>query len=176
MFCNTFRFSSEYADDTIGLVYYNYRHFNPWSATWLCRDKEGENGSANLYSFCFGYPFNTDSLGLKVDNKSKCPVVIKPENDHPRGIVVRPGGTYSGEQDGVYRCCNNNPGCVVYKTVDHINVTVTDDGIKPSGGSFLENIVQRCIGGCKGEGFLADNTNWPTMDEVKELCDEAGKK
>ena len=27
--CNPFRFSSEYADDALGLVYYNYRHYEP---------------------------------------------------------------------------------------------------------------------------------------------------
>jgi len=26
---NPFRFSSEYADDELGLVYYNYRYYNP---------------------------------------------------------------------------------------------------------------------------------------------------
>ena len=35
---NPFRFSSEYHDDTLGLVYYNYRHYNPMVGRWICRD------------------------------------------------------------------------------------------------------------------------------------------
>ena len=36
---NPFRFSSEYHDDTLGLVYYNYRHYNPADGRWTSRDK-----------------------------------------------------------------------------------------------------------------------------------------
>ncbi len=32
---NPFRFSSEYHDDTIGLVYYNYRNYNPCEGVFL---------------------------------------------------------------------------------------------------------------------------------------------
>ena len=35
---NPFRFSSEYHDDTLGLVYYNYRHYNPTAGRWISRD------------------------------------------------------------------------------------------------------------------------------------------
>ena len=35
---NSFRFSSEYHDDTLGLVYYNYRHYNPTDGRWCSRD------------------------------------------------------------------------------------------------------------------------------------------
>lgn len=35
---NPFRFSSEYADDELGLVYYNYRHYNPLDGRWVNRD------------------------------------------------------------------------------------------------------------------------------------------
>ncbi len=35
---NPFRFSSEYHDDTLGLVYYNYRHYNPIDGRWCGRD------------------------------------------------------------------------------------------------------------------------------------------
>ena len=35
---NPFRFSSEFHDDTLGLVYYNYRHYNPKDGRWLGRD------------------------------------------------------------------------------------------------------------------------------------------
>ena len=48
---NPFRFSSEYADDTLGLVYYNYRHYNPLDARWTSRDPLEEWGGSGLYSF-----------------------------------------------------------------------------------------------------------------------------
>ncbi len=35
---NPFRFSSEFADDALGLVYYNYRHYDPVTGRWLSRD------------------------------------------------------------------------------------------------------------------------------------------
>ena len=44
-----FRFSSEYADDETGLVYYNYRYYSPELGRWLSRDPIGEKGGLNLY-------------------------------------------------------------------------------------------------------------------------------
>ena len=35
---NPYRFSSEYADDALGLVYYNYRHYEPVMGRWMQRD------------------------------------------------------------------------------------------------------------------------------------------
>lgn len=49
---NPFRFSSEYADDMLGLVYYNYRHYNPEDGRWTSRDVILEDGGNNIYEFC----------------------------------------------------------------------------------------------------------------------------
>ena len=46
---NPFRFSSEFHDDTLALVYYNYRHYNPLSGRWLGRDPAEEENGFNLY-------------------------------------------------------------------------------------------------------------------------------
>ena len=46
---NPFRFSSEYADDETGLVYYNYRYYSPRLGRWLSRDPIKEDGGENLY-------------------------------------------------------------------------------------------------------------------------------
>ena len=46
---NKFRFSCEYMDDELGLVYYNYRHFNPLDGRWINRDPLQEKGGWNLY-------------------------------------------------------------------------------------------------------------------------------
>ena len=64
---NPFRFSSEYADDTLGLVYYNYRHYNPVDGRWTSRDPLDEFQCNNLYVFVFnvGGHLENDGLGLK---------------------------------------------------------------------------------------------------------------
>ena len=53
---NPFRFSSEYADDALGLVYYNYRHLEPVTGRWLNRDPIEEKGGENLYAFSGNNP------------------------------------------------------------------------------------------------------------------------
>ena len=55
---NPFRFSSEYADDALGLVYYNYRHYEPMMGRWLSRDKLEEDVSALRYVFVGNAPIN----------------------------------------------------------------------------------------------------------------------
>ena len=54
---NPFRFSSEYADDELGLVYYNYRYYNPQNGRWISRDPIGEEEKTNnLYWFVRNHP------------------------------------------------------------------------------------------------------------------------
>ena len=47
---NPFRFSSEYADDETGLIYYNYRYYSPHLGRWIKRDPIEEEGGVNLYN------------------------------------------------------------------------------------------------------------------------------
>ena len=62
---NKFRFSCEYADDELGLVYYNYRHLNPTDGRWINRDPIQEQGGWNLYSFINNsINIEADLLGL----------------------------------------------------------------------------------------------------------------
>ena len=61
---NKFRFSSEYMDDELGLIYYNYRHLNPLDGRWISRDMIDEMDSNNLYGFVKNRTtFNLDYLG-----------------------------------------------------------------------------------------------------------------
>ena len=61
---NPFRFSSEYADDALGLTYYNYRHLDHAAGRWLSRDPIEEQGGWNLYGLCGNCVLNTiDALG-----------------------------------------------------------------------------------------------------------------
>ena len=48
---NPFRFSSEYYDSELDLVYYNYRHYSPSLGRFLSRDPIAEQGGLNLYAF-----------------------------------------------------------------------------------------------------------------------------
>ena len=48
---NPFRFSSEYYDSELDLVYYNFRHYSPSLGRFLSRDPIQEQGGLNLYAF-----------------------------------------------------------------------------------------------------------------------------
>ena len=60
---NPFRFSSEYADDLIALVYYNYRHLDLVVGRWLCTDPITDFVGYNQYWFSL-VCFVPDFLGL----------------------------------------------------------------------------------------------------------------
>ena len=62
---NPFRFSSEYVDDTLGLVYYNYRHYNPLCGRWISADpaEDAMESPESPYAFC-NNKLAFDVLGL----------------------------------------------------------------------------------------------------------------
>lgn len=61
---NPFRFSAECHDDTLGLVYYNYRHYDCIVGRWLSRDSLDEQGGLCLYMYCNNRPEDrVDSKG-----------------------------------------------------------------------------------------------------------------
>ena len=53
---NPWHFSSEFSDDEIGCVYYNYRHYEPTKGRWLNRDVLMEEAERCLYLFCGNDP------------------------------------------------------------------------------------------------------------------------
>ena len=62
---NPFRFSSEHHDEDLGLVYYNYRHYNPTDGRRTSRDPIAEEGGWNLYGFVNNRPIDVmDILGM----------------------------------------------------------------------------------------------------------------
>ena len=64
--CNPFRFSSEYSDDILGLIYYNFRHYVPDDGRWSCLDIIEDVVGKNLYSFVDNFSMSSsDYLGLK---------------------------------------------------------------------------------------------------------------
>ena len=58
------QWSSEYNDTELGLVYYNYRHYNPADGRWIGEDPICVDGSYNLYAFVKGTTYLTDFRGL----------------------------------------------------------------------------------------------------------------
>ena len=61
---NPFRFSSEYCDEETGLVYYNYRYYNPELGRWISRAPIEEQGGYNLYGMIGNNPlYGWDDLG-----------------------------------------------------------------------------------------------------------------
>ncbi len=64
-FSNTWRFSSEYADDSLVLIYYNYRHYEPVYGRWMGRDPYENSHEINNYLMCINKSFDAfDVLGL----------------------------------------------------------------------------------------------------------------
>ncbi len=56
---NPFRFSTKFADDENGLIYYGYRYASPSSGRWISRDRSEEVSGANLFNFCRNNPVNS---------------------------------------------------------------------------------------------------------------------
>ena len=65
------QWSSEYNDTELGLIYYNYRHYNPVDGRWIRRDIIGENTiTMSIYQYNFNTPTMLyDYLGM-IDNLS----------------------------------------------------------------------------------------------------------
>lgn len=109
---NPFRFSSEYADDELGLVYYNYRYLNPREGRWIGRDSIAEESGNNLYKFSGNDPIDFyDILGNDYTKLSK----FKVEKVPGRSIAPRLGAGYpsiagmSIEMTSLPFCCNVSP-------------------------------------------------------------------
>ena len=58
------QWSSEYNDTELGLVYYNYRHYNPVDGRWIGRDIIGILGGLNVYGYNCLFSIESDWLGL----------------------------------------------------------------------------------------------------------------
>lgn len=85
-----FQWSSEFSDAELGLVYYNYRHYNPKDGRWINRDPIAEQGGWNLYRFVKNNCSTLiDSLGKKLEklNLSSNQIPLEFVNDLPEYIA-----------------------------------------------------------------------------------------
>ena len=117
------QWSSEYNDTELGLVYYNYRHYNPAVGRWMVRDNVGEIGGYNNYGYVAnGVIAIRDNLGqhytVNVDEET-CTIIFKlvivlvfdstiPKNDKQliqKQIESTIESEWSGQKKG---CCTVN--------------------------------------------------------------------
>lgn len=67
-----FLYSCEYHDEDLGLIYYNYRHYNPQDGRWISRDPIGEKGGVHLYGFVKNNPvLISEYLGLSFSSREE---------------------------------------------------------------------------------------------------------
>ena len=82
---NPVRFSSKFADNESGMVYYGYRYYAAGSGTWINRDPSDEQGGLNLVGFNNNNPISFyDELGEALGGKPK-PPTPKPPTPKPPG-------------------------------------------------------------------------------------------
>ena len=107
-FCkyNPFRFSSEYADNALDMLYYNYRSYVPKAGRWMSRDPAFE--SLNTVVFCQNNTQNLiDVLGLK------CTIIIWAGHDYNALKYINKlieGNIGPGDSDylGIVSCNRDN--------------------------------------------------------------------
>ena len=76
---NPLQWSSEVYDAELGMVYYNFRFYNPRDGRWISREPIGDKVGANLYAFMGNTIIqNVDILGL----------IAIPASDSVRGYII----------------------------------------------------------------------------------------
>ena len=98
-----FTWSSEYHDTETGLVYYNYRYYNPHDSRWTRRDPIGERASYSAYGNAA--PFVVDIFGLYavLCFAYDAGKIIAVDRDNPTD-QIEVGDVFSGNGDDA-----NNP-------------------------------------------------------------------
>lgn len=101
---NPFRFSSEYSDDALGLVYYNYRHYEPLFGRWINRDMMEDEFGIESKDGLF-VSFSNDPVGV-IDVIGLAPVSYEFTQWESRNIT-KPVGGYDkkGRPRGNMRKC-----------------------------------------------------------------------
>ena len=151
---NPFRFSSEFYDPELDLIYYNYRHYSPALGRWLSRDPIEEKGGLNLYAFCKNNGIvNIDLRG----------------NILPCDIYEKVRKRSDGKSEGRSSCSTRKPpktnGCGAESGV-------LNTGLDPVPDSYFDSVffTQACNSHDKCYGGFCH-----PIPERKELCD-AGLK
>lgn len=103
-----FQWSSEVYDAELGMVYYNYRHYNPMDGRWVGRDMMQESVSVNLYhSFGNQGTGRIDVLGLQCDFPEQPLTMPKKKSDCKKRTFIFIGGA-NDSNDGNMAICKNS--------------------------------------------------------------------
>lgn len=89
---NPWRFSSEYFEDDLSMVYYNYRHYDLMIGRWLVRDSMEAESENNCYAYISNRCVGWDVLGERYGN----PVVGPNMTPFDPASPYEPGGPYDG--------------------------------------------------------------------------------
>ena len=74
---NPYRFVSEFSEEALELVYYNYRHYTPLVGRWISRDPNSEHIEPHLYAFIMNRPISDiDMLGLQTVSEDDCKDIV----------------------------------------------------------------------------------------------------
>ena len=164
---NPFRFSSEFYDPELDLIYYNYRHYSPALGRWLSRDPIEEQGGLNLYAFCgnntlittdylgnlFGIDFDFNN-SLQIGGCIPIPVVPLVSICFTGGYTLTIG-----------ECCQNCSKKRMVEISGDISIYVSVGKIDPlslsyTKGSVIEKLLPSCpqqTAGINGSLFVGFN-------------------
>ncbi|UDQ98357.1 RHS repeat-associated core domain-containing protein [Lentisphaerota bacterium WC36G] len=137
---NVFKFSSEYYEKESGLVYYNYRYYNPSTGKWINRDPIQEYGGLNTYGFVNNNSISyIDWLGLSLDI--------------PHMTIPDGGGGSGDDIDDKKKECNKNE--CSQELIDQCNKAY--EKIKKNANNLRNewekyDPVKDATGGYKGKG------------------------
>ena len=159
---NHWRWSSEYADDDIGVVYYNYRNYDYLAGRWMSLDIIEEKGGINLYAFIDNDPCNhTDYLGMGQSGMIECGGNCKICLDNDAGSGD--GNTYK-----IHWACSNNRMPRNCREGDRTGSARLPDWLPSHGTTDIPDKIKECV---------KENTKWiektikaPIPIQYKKCC------
>ncbi len=168
--CNPYRFSSEYSDNATGLVYYNYRHYEPVTGRWISRDPQPRPMSS-LYAMAVNNPVGAfDWLGLDPDPKTICEEGLRSaeSRDQVKDITRRMNNRQCSFT-AKCECCNvpGRFGELTPETARSSTLTLCIDGPNKTAKDFEETYIHELI---HAEDHCGYNSREFTCDQ--KICSE----
>jgi RHS repeat-associated protein len=126
---NVYRFSTKYADDETGLVYYGYRYYSPGLGRWLSRDPLLEEGQYGVRS---RHAPNGRRVKRRVDNFGYGRHTGRYDGERNRSDAAfrkragTPGEHAVAWHHHAYVAMNNSPTCVI-DLLGLANCTATEE-------------------------------------------------
>ncbi|MBT9449339.1 RHS repeat-associated core domain-containing protein [Akkermansia glycaniphila] len=136
---NPIRWSSEVYDAELGLVYYNYRHYNPADGRWINRDPIDERGGMNLYGFV------KNKIVFEIDILGNTQVLIPGEKgEFNRGVPVSIKGNIVSSITGNFKfeCEHDTGNIVIDSKYPERSIRYTSDGIFTHSKYYIDRFVE----------------------------------